>query len=75
MLLGHKIDLASTYYKPTEQEMSNEYMKAVYLLTINEENRLKDKVEKLTIEKSQLETLRADFEKFKQEVLRQGSKR
>ena len=38
MLLGHKIGLASAYYKPTEQEMLNEYLKAVNLLTKNEEN-------------------------------------
>ena len=49
--------------------MLNEYLKAVNLLTINEENRLKEKVEKLTIEKSLLETLKADFEKFKKELL------
>ena len=35
--------------------MLNEYLKAVNLLTINEENRLKQKVEILEIEKSQLE--------------------
>jgi integrase len=75
MLLGHKIGLASAYYKPTVQEMLNEYLKASNLLTINEENRLKDKVEKLTIEKSQLETLKTDFEKFKKEILKQRSKR
>lgn len=69
MLLGHKIGLASAYYKPTVQEMLDEYLKAVNRLTINEENRLKDKVEKLTIEKSQLESLKADFEKLKKEVL------
>lgn len=38
MLLGHKIGLASAYYKPTEQEMLNEYLKAVDNLTINEQN-------------------------------------
>jgi integrase len=74
MLLGHKIGLASAYYKPTVQDMLSEYQKAVNLLTINEENRLKDKVEKLTIEKSQLETLKADFELFKQQVLKQRRK-
>ena len=36
MLLGHKIGLASVYYKPTVQDMLNEYMKAVNRLTINE---------------------------------------
>jgi integrase len=45
MLLGHKIGLASCYYKPTEQEMLQEYLKAVNLLTINEENSLKLKLE------------------------------
>jgi integrase len=48
MLLGHKIGLASAYYKPTEQEMYNEYLKAVNLLTINEENRLKRELEQST---------------------------
>ncbi|MDP9305891.1 MAG: site-specific integrase [Thermoproteota archaeon] len=72
MLLGHKIGLASCYYKPTEQEMLNEYLKAVNLLTINEENRLKLKLEQtIQIEKSQIESLKADFEKFKNEVLKQ----
>jgi len=71
MLLGHKIGLASCYYKPTEQEMLNEYLKAVDLLTINEENRLKLKLEqKIQIEKSQLQSLKADFERFKKEVLK-----
>lgn len=70
MLLGHKIGLASAYYKPTEQEMLNEYLKALDLLTINEENRLRKKVETLTIEKSQIEALQADFEKFKNEVMK-----
>ena len=76
MLLGHKIGLASAYYKPTEQEMLNEYLKAVGLLTINEENRLKLKLEqRVQIEKSQIEALKADFEKFKTEVLKQRSKK
>jgi len=72
MLLGHKIGIASAYYKPTEQEMLNEYLKAVNLLTINEENRLKRKIEQVQIEKSQFEALKHDFELFKKEL---GSKR
>jgi len=76
MLLGHEIGLASCYYRPTEQEMFSEYLKAVNLLTINEENRLKLKLEQtIQIEKSQIESLKADFEKFKNEVLKQRSKR
>jgi hypothetical protein len=55
MLLGHGIGLAGAYYKPTEDEMLEEYMKAADNLTINEENRLKKKVEMLTIEKSKVD--------------------
>ena len=44
MLLGHMIGLAFAYYKPIQEDMLNEYLKAVNLLTINEENRLKQKV-------------------------------
>lgn len=72
MLLGHKIGLASCYYRPTEDKVYQEYLKAVNLLTINEENRLKRELEqKIQIEKSQIEALKADFDKFKQEVLKQ----
>ena len=70
MLLGHKIGLASCYYRPTQEDFIQEYLKAVNLLTINEENRLKQKVEILEIEKSQLATLKEDFEKLKKEVMK-----
>jgi site-specific recombinase XerD len=48
MLLGHKIGLASAYYRPTDEEIYQQYLKAVDLLTINEENRLKRKVHDLS---------------------------
>jgi integrase len=57
MLLGHKIGLAGCYYKPTEEDMFAEYEKATDLLTINEENRLRKKVETLEIEKSKIDTI------------------
>jgi len=68
MLLGHSIGLASAYYKPTEDEMLDEYMKAVDNLTINEENRLKRKVQKLEVEKSQIEALALELEKVKKAI-------
>ena len=68
MLLGHSIGLASAYYKPTEDEMQKEYEKAINLLTINEENRLKRKVEKLEIERSQIETLTYELDQIKKAI-------
>ena len=41
MLLAHKIGLASCYYRPTQEEMYNEYQKSVDNLIMNEENRLR----------------------------------
>jgi hypothetical protein len=36
LLLGHAIGLSSSYYRPTEQELLQDYLKAVPSLTINE---------------------------------------
>lgn len=55
MLLGHKIGLASSYYRPTEQEMLEEYLKAEDNLTIDPAKRRK--IETLTIEKSRLDRM------------------
>jgi integrase len=68
MLLGHKIGLASCYYRPTDEEMLTEYMKAVNNLTINEENRLKMKIEKLEVERSQFETLASKIEAIEKKI-------
>ena len=65
MLLGHKI---GAYYKPTEDEMLEEYMKAIDNLTINEENRLRKKVEKLEVEASQLQRLQAAVQRLEEKM-------
>ena len=65
MLLGHKIGLASAYYRPTQQEMLNEYMKAVNLLTISEENRQKIKIELLENEKNEITRMRNELDGIK----------
>lgn len=64
MLLGHKIGLASCYYRPTQEDMYSEYEKAIDALTINEENRLRKKVETLTIDDSRLERLERIVERL-----------
>jgi len=66
MLLGHKIGLASCYYRPTEEEMYNEYEKAIDNLTIDPANRLQRKVELLTIEKSRLDRIEEKMLKMEQ---------
>lgn len=57
MLLGHTVGLASCYYKPIDDDFLVEYRKAINSLTVNEEFKLKMKVQKLEIENSQLQEL------------------
>ncbi|MFZ0512578.1 MAG: tyrosine-type recombinase/integrase, partial [Candidatus Nitrosopolaris sp.] len=49
MFMGHSIGLDDHYFKPGHNYILQEYLKAVDNLTINEENRLKIKVEELTV--------------------------
>jgi integrase len=62
MLLGHKIGLASCYYRPTEDEMYREYQKSVNNLTISEENRLKVKVEELAERQDEISYIKFKYE-------------
>jgi hypothetical protein len=43
MMLGHSLGITSHYYRPAPRQLLDEYLKAINLLTINEENRLKDR--------------------------------
>jgi len=63
MILGHSIGLSSAYYRPTQQEVFDEYKKAANNLTINEENRLKNRMKLLEAEKNQFELLELKHEK------------
>ncbi len=47
--MGHDIGISASYYKPTEREVLEDYLKAVPLLTINGDDLiLKKQVEELT---------------------------
>ena len=47
MLLGHSIGLSNSYYRPTVEEMLNEYLKVVNDLIINPSHRLSKQVQEL----------------------------
>jgi integrase len=68
MLLGHKIGIASSYYRPTEDEMQAEIEKAADLLTINEENKLRREVKMLTIEKSKVDLALSEIAEMKKQI-------
>lgn len=60
MLLGHRTGLDENYYRPEEQELLQDYMKAIPLLTINDVEREKVKTAKL---EDMLEHKLADLQK------------
>jgi hypothetical protein len=61
-LVGHSIGIARHYIRYSQQEMLQEYIKAVDLLTISEENRLK-KVRDLTKKHDEIEIMNQDMNK------------
>lgn len=48
LLLGHNIGVSSSYYKPTEKEVLQDYLKAVDSLTISDENKLSKAIKELS---------------------------
>ncbi|MDN5846252.1 MAG: guided entry of tail-anchored proteins factor 1 [Candidatus Nitrosocosmicus sp.] len=49
-LMGHSNGLKDSYYKPSETEVLNDYLKVINSLTINEENKLRNKLLELAEE-------------------------
>jgi integrase len=63
MFMGHSIGLDDHYYKPGDNFVLQEYLKAVDYLTINEENRLRKKVKEFTQKQSEIEIMKENYEK------------
>ena len=70
LLLGHSPlkDLKLVYTKMTEDEMLEEYMKGVDLLTIDPTKRMARKIQSLEVERSQIQALALELEKVKRAV-------
>jgi integrase len=56
-MMGHDTRLENNYFKPNGEDLLSEYLKVVDLLTMNEEFRLRKKIEKLEIEKSRMDIM------------------
>ena len=68
MMLGHSIGLSNSYYRPDANEILTEYLKAVDLLTINEENRLRRKVEILEVKADKIAELQQTIDDVKSKL-------
>jgi integrase len=65
MFMGHSIGYDDNYFKPSENDILEEYLTAVDWLTINEENRLKKQVKELTRKQDEIEVMK---ERYEQEI-------
>ena len=66
MLEGHRLKANDpAYVKTTEEDLLVEYEKGIHNLTVNEEFRVLKKVEKLQVDKSQLELIAQDVAMLK----------
>ena len=68
MLLGHSIGLSDSYYRPDVNEILTEYLKAVDLLTINDENRLRRKIQVLEVKADKIEELQRTIDDVKNKL-------
>src|SRR5437867_3775744 len=77
LLEGHALlGNDSAYVRISEKQLLQAYLKAVPALTNSNEERLKVKLEAIQVDQNQYESLKAEFEKFKEalEAMQQGKK-
>ena len=71
LMEGHQLKANDgSYVKPPDQKLYEQYQKAINNLTINEEFRLRKRVETLQIEKSQLQLIAQDIAMLKKRMKR-----
>jgi hypothetical protein len=75
--MGHSVQLDEVYYdkgsEKSRAKLLEEYNKAIDALTINEENRLRRKVEQLTIRTSDISALKGQLDELRDIVLKSVS--
>jgi integrase len=66
ILMGHSVGISDSYYRATESELLEDYLKAIDLLTINKENGLRNKIKRLEVEKSRLDQLELTLKRLEE---------
>jgi hypothetical protein len=70
-LMNHSTGISDSYYRATEKELLEDYLIAVDLLTINQENRLNKKIQELEKQRDQIELMKLKHVKDMQELKNQ----
>jgi integrase len=66
LLVDHATHLDQNYFRPTEEQVLNEYLKAESLLTIDPSLRLQNEIQTLKVEKSNWQALRQELDELKE---------
>jgi hypothetical protein len=75
-LMGHSVGISDSYYRATEKELLEDYLKAISILTIGSEQRLQSQMEKIEEDARNNDTnLKSHLYEREQEVtfLKQGN--
>ena len=72
LLMDHSLGESQNYHRPTEEELLEDYLNVIDFLTINEENRLRRKVEKLEIEKNKIEIMSSQIREIQMKINRKN---
>jgi hypothetical protein len=68
LLMDHSLGESQNYHKPSESELLEDYLNAVNLLTIGEENRLKKKIIELTEKQDEITLMKLKHEREMQQM-------
>ena len=76
VLMGHSVQLDEVYYdkgsEKSRAKLLEEYSKAIDALTINEENRLRKKVEELTPKSDEIQAMKAELRERREQPQKLG---
>jgi integrase len=61
ILMGHSVGISDSYYKPTETELLEDYLRSVDALTVSQENQLRHEVEKLKVENAEIDMMKNNY--------------
>jgi hypothetical protein len=61
MLMGHSVGISDSYYRPTENELLQDYLRSEDTLTISREKQLRHEVEKLRVENEDIDIIKKSY--------------
>jgi hypothetical protein len=61
VLMGHSVGISDSYYKPTQTELMEDYLKSVDALTVSQENQLRHEVEILKVENAKIDMMKNNY--------------